>query len=262
MEQLNIIKVGGNVIDDTASLLEFLERFQQLSGKKILVHGGGKIATKIAAALDIETKMVEGRRVTDEPMLEVVTMAYGGLINKQIVSKLQGMGVQAMGLTGADANLILASKRPVVDGVDYGFVGDPKAVNASFIQNLLENDILPVLAPLTHDGNGNMLNTNADTIAQIVGSALSETYEVYLNFCFELPGVMADINDPDSLLSEITRADFVVHKENGVINAGMIPKLENAFQAITEGVKAVRILHHSQVENLGKQGNYVGTTIR
>lgn len=244
---LNIIKIGGNVIDNPQALSKFLDAFSGLSSSKILIHGGGKIATKIAVKLDVETKMVEGRRITDLPMLEVVTMVYGGLVNKQIVAQLQALGCNAIGLTGADAGVILARKRPVKE-IDYGFVGDVEKVDNQIIKNFIENNLTPIFAPLTFDKDGNMLNTNADTQASSVAVAMSQDYEVNLIYCFEKKGVLSNPEDDDSVISALNPEKYQTYKAEGVINAGMIPKLDNAFSALQKGVSKVIICHANELQ--------------
>ena len=240
MNKLTIIKVGGKIVEEPETLKQLLTDFSKIEGYKILVHGGGRSATALATRLGIESKMLNGRRITDQETLNVVTMVYGGLVNKQIVAGLQALGVNALGLTGADLNIIRSEKRPVVE-VDYGFVGDVKEINAEIIAHLLTKDIVPVLAPLTHDKMGNMLNTNADTIAGETAKALSKYFEVSLMYCFEKKGVLLDENDDESVIPEITAPLFKKHVENGIISGGMIPKLENAFEAIKAGVEQVII---------------------
>lgn len=237
---LTIVKVGGKIIEDKSMLIQLIDKFSQVTTPKILIHGGGRSATQIAEKLGIETTMVNGRRVTNEEMLDVVTMVYGGLINKQLVALLQCKKVNALGLTGADANLILSHKRLVKD-IDYGFVGDVDQVNAPFISHLLLDGVVPVVAPLTHDGLGNLLNTNADTIASTCAVAMASLKEVTLCFCFEFDGVLSDPNDESSVISKINLASFQELKEQGVISGGMLPKMENAFNALRSGVKEVVI---------------------
>ena len=240
MNKLTIIKVGGKIVEEPETLKQLLTDFSKIEGYKILVHGGGRSATALATRLGIESKMLNGRRITDQETLNVVTMVYGGLVNKQIVAGLQALGVNALGLTGADLNIIRSEKRPVVE-VDYGFVGDVKEINAEIIAHLLTKDIVPVLAPLTHDKMGNMLNTNADTIAGETAKALSKYFEVSLMYCFEKKGVLLDENDDESVIPEITAPLFKKYVEDGIISGGMIPKLENAFEAIKAGVEQVII---------------------
>ncbi|MDD3320040.1 MAG: acetylglutamate kinase [Paludibacter sp.] len=239
-ERLTLIKVGGKIVEEPASLKQLLSDFSNIKGHKVLVHGGGRSATAIAAKLGIESQMVNGRRITDEDMLKVVTMVYGGLVNKQIVAGLQAIGVNALGLTGADLNYMRSEKRPVTE-VDYGFVGDVKEVNAGILADLIAKDVVPVLAPLTHDKIGNLLNTNADTIAGEAAKALSEYFDVTLVYCFEKKGVLLDENDDESVISKLTPDLFEKYKVEGIINGGMIPKLENSFEALNAGVKQVVI---------------------
>jgi acetylglutamate kinase len=254
MDKLTIIKVGGKIVEEKETLDALLSDFSKIEGHKLLVHGGGRSATKLAADLGIESKMVNGRRITDAEMLRVVTMVYGGLVNKNIVAGLQAQGVNALGLTGADMNVILSDKRPVKD-VDYGFVGDVKEVNSELLADLIARGVVPVMAPLTHDGKGNMLNTNADTIAGETAKALAKHFDVTLVFCFEKKGVLRDENDDESVIPEISREDFKRLTEEGVIQGGMIPKLENAFQSIDAGVKKVIITKASNIHSGG------GTTV-
>ncbi|MFY1614526.1 acetylglutamate kinase [Macellibacteroides fermentans] len=240
MDKLTIIKVGGKIVEEEATLRKLLQDFSALEGYKILVHGGGRSATKIASQLGIESQMVEGRRITDAETLKVVTMVYGGLVNKSIVAGLQSLNVNALGLTGADMNLIRSEKRPVTT-VDYGYVGDVKEVNATLLVSLIKQGIVPVLAPLTHDKEGNMLNTNADTIAGETAKALASSFDVTLVYCFEKKGVLRDENDDNTLIPLINRNTFTQLVTEGIIQGGMIPKLENSFQAIEAGVKEVII---------------------
>ena len=239
-ESLNIIKVGGAVVEDEKSLSGLLMSFSSLHGKKILVHGGGKIATEMAGKLGVETQMIDGRRITSAEMLKVVTMVYGGLVNKNIVARLQALGVNALGLTGADMNVIMSVKRPV-ELVNFGYVGDVKYVNTRALVSLLEAGAVPVLAPLTHDKEGSMLNTNADTIASSVARALAEKSSVTLTFCLSIPGVLKDLSDPSSLIKTVAKKDFEPMVADGTISEGMIPKLQNAFDAINDGVYKVVI---------------------
>lgn len=246
MEKLTLIKVGGKIVEEEATLRQLLNDFSAIEGYKALVHGGGRSATKIASQLGIESNMVNGRRITDAETLKVVTMVYGGLVNKNIVAGLQALGVNALGLTGADMNLMRSKKRPVKD-VDYGFVGDVEEVNAGLLASLIHQGIVPVLAPLTHDKKGNMLNTNADTIAGEAAKALARHFDVTLVFCFEKKGVLMDENDDESVIPEIDRAAFARYVQDGVIQGGMIPKLENSFNAIDAGVKQVIITQASEI---------------
>lgn len=246
MEKLTLIKVGGKIVEEADTLNRLLQDFAAIEGYKVLVHGGGRSATKIASQLGIESKMVNGRRITDSDMLNVVTMVYGGLVNKRIVAGLQALNINALGLTGADMNVIRSEKRPVTE-IDYGFVGDVKEVNADLLSTLIKQGIVPVLAPLTHDKKGNMLNTNADTIAGEAAKALAKYFDVTLMFCFEKKGVLLDENDDESVISELSRDSFKRYVEAGIIQGGMIPKLENAYQAIDAGVKQVIITKASEI---------------
>lgn len=246
MEKLTVIKVGGKIVEEEDSLKSLLADFSAIEGKKVLVHGGGRSATAIAAQLGIESKMVNGRRITDAETLKVVTMVYAGLVNKTIVARLQALGANALGLTGADLNYMRSDKRPVKE-VDYGFVGDVKEVNSELLADLISKGVVPVLAPLTHDKQGNMLNTNADTIAGEAAKALSKHFDVTLMYCFEKKGVLKDENDDDSIIPEITRPLFDEYVENGIIQGGMIPKLENSFEAISAGVTKVVITKASEI---------------
>ena len=247
-EKLTVIKVGGKIVEEETTLSRLLADFSAIEGYKLLVHGGGRSATKLAARLGIESKMVNGRRITDAETLKVVTMVYGGLVNKNIVAGLQARGVNAIGLTGADMNVIRSVKRPVKE-VDYGYVGDVEKVNADFLATLIRQGIVPVMAPLTHDGQGSMLNTNADTIAGETAKALAALFDVTLVFCFEKKGVLRDENDDDSVIPQITRAEFEQYVTDGVIQGGMIPKLENSFEAINAGVSEVVITLASAINN-------------
>lgn len=246
MEKLTLIKVGGKIVEEPDTLQQLLRDFSSIEGHKVLVHGGGRSATKIASQLGIESQMVNGRRITDAEMLKVVTMVYGGLVNKNIVAGLQALQVNALGLTGADMNIMRSDKRPVKD-VDYGFVGDVKEVNADVLASLIQQGIVPVLAPLTHDKQGHMLNTNADTIAGEAAKALAKYFDVTLMFCFEKKGVLLNEDDDESVIPEIDHASFQKYVAEGIIQGGMIPKLENAFQAIDAGVKEVIITQASEI---------------
>lgn len=241
MKGLTILKVGGAVVEEASSLRRLLDSFAAIEGLKILVHGGGRRATRIASALGIESRMVEGRRLTTPEMLEVVTMVYGGLINKNIVAGLQSRRVNAIGLTGADANTVLSRRRPVTNGVDYGCVGDIDSVDAGKISLLLEGGMVPVIAPLSHDGCGNMLNVNADTMAAAVASALAGEFDTTLIYCFEKAGVLRDANDDSSVIPTITREDYLRLLADGTISGGMKPKIENALNAVESGVGRVVI---------------------
>ena len=249
-EKLTVIKVGGGIVEEEATLNQLLSDFSAIEGYKVLVHGGGRSATKLAAQLGIESKMVNGRRITAAETWKVVTMVYGGLVNKNIVAGRQAKGVNAMGLTGADMNVIRSVKRPVKD-VDYGFVGDVEKVNAELLGNLIRQGVVPVMAPLTHDGQGSMLNTNADTIAGETAKALAELFDVTLVYCFEKKGVLRDADDDDSVIPVITPELFKEYVEKGIIQGGMIPKLENSFSAIDAGVSQVVITLASTIHQPG-----------
>ena len=225
------------MVEDEAQLTQLLKDFSAIEGRKVLVHGGGRRATKIASKLGIETQMVNGRRITDSAMLEVVTMVYGGLVNKNVVARLQAHGINALGLTGADIDVIRSHKRPLKNGIDYGYVGDVDKANGDMLHTLVEAGIVPVMAPLTHDGNGNILNTNADTIAAETAKALAKHYDVTLVFCFEKKGVLSDPDNDDSVIPTITREDFNRYVADGTIAGGMIPKIENSLDAVEKGVK-------------------------
>lgn len=250
-EKLTLIKVGGKIVEEEATLQALLSDFAAIEGRKVLVHGGGRSATKLAARLGIESQMVNGRRITDAETLKIVTMVYGGLVNKNIVARLQACGVNALGLTGADMDVIRSVKRPVKD-VDYGFVGDVERVDATLLGDLIAKGVVPVMAPLTHDGCGNMLNTNADTIAGETAKALAQLFDVTLVYCFEKRGVLRDENDDDSVIPQITRADFEQLVADGVVQGGMIPKLENAFEALRAGVSQVIITQASTINTPGE----------
>lgn len=237
---LNILKIGGNVVESSLWLNPVLDAFAALPGSRLLVHGGGKRASDMSMALDIEPRMVEGRRITDAATLEVVTMVYAGLLNKNLVAQLQRRQINALGLSGADANVIRASKRSKGE-IDYGFAGDIQAVDAHFLSSCLQQDICPVCCPITHDGAGQLLNTNADTIASAVAIALAPHYRVRLMYCFEKPGVLADPTDEQSVIGHLSPDLYREYRHQGIITEGMIPKLDNAFAAIQQGVEAVLI---------------------
>ncbi len=242
MEKLFIIKIGGNVIDNEKNLSSFLDVFAAIKAKKILIHGGGKIATKIGEQLGIAPNYVNGRRITDAATIDLVTMVYGGLVNKKITAQLQAKGCNAIGLTGADANIIPAVKRPVKE-IDYGFVGDIGSLEPGInsLKLFLENNLTPVFAPLTHDGNGQMLNTNADTVASSLAVALSSKYNVRLIYCFEKKGVLENVEDENSVIRLITKDVYRNLKEGNKLFDGILPKIDNAFAAIDNGVKEVMI---------------------
>ena len=249
-----MIKVGGKIVEEPETLNRLLSDFSALPGYKVLVHGGGRSATKLAAQLGIESRMVNGRRITDAETLKVVTMVYGGLVNKNIVAGLQAQGVNAIGLTGADMDVIRSIKRPVKE-VDYGFVGDVERVNADLLVNLIWQGVVPVMAPLTHDGEGHLLNTNADTIAGETAKALARHFDVTLVFCFEKKGVLRNADDDESVIPVITPDLFRQYVDEGVIQGGMIPKLENAFSAVDAGVKQVIITLATAID--GQSGTVI-----
>jgi acetylglutamate kinase len=254
-EKITIVKVGGAVVEDETQLAQLLKDFSAIEGKKVLVHGGGRKATKVAESLGIESKMVNGRRITDAEMLSVVTMVYGGLVNKTLVARLQANGVNALGLTGADMNVIRSHKRPIKDGVDFGFVGDVDTADGKMLSKLIEEGITPVMAPLTHDGQGNILNTNADTIASETAKALAPYYDVTLIFSFEKKGVLRNPDDDDSVIPVITHEDFEKYKSDGTISGGMLPKIENALSAIDAGVSRVIITLATAID--GRSGTII-----
>lgn len=253
--QLTVVKVGGAVVEDEDRLVQLLRDFCAIEGRKVLVHGGGRSATQVAKELGIESKMVDGRRITDSGMLQVVTMVYGGLVNKNLVARLQAGGVNALGLTGADMDVIRSHKRPAKDGVDFGFVGDVDRADGNRLRQLIEAGITPVMAPLTHDGQGHILNTNADTIAGETAKALAPFYDVTLIYSFEKKGVLADAGDDDSVIPVITRPDFDRYVADGTIQGGMIPKIENALDAIAAGVKQVNITLATAID--GRSGTII-----
>ncbi len=261
MTPLHIIKIGGNVIDNSENLHHFLKDFTALDGYKILVHGGGKVATQLSKTLGIEAQLVDGRRITDIETLKVVTMVYGGLINKNIVAQLQRYGTNAIGLTGADGNFIRTKKRPVKT-IDYGFVGDidEKSINPNNLDNLLKAGFTPVFCALTHDGEGQLLNTNADTVASALAVSLSKLYHTTLIYCFEKRGVLQDIDDDDSIIRELDPVRYEELKTKQIIHSGMLPKLENAFTAISCGVKAVVIGRSDELADL-KNNKPFGTRL-
>ncbi len=255
-DKLTIIKVGGKIVEEKESLDSLLRDFAAIDGFKLLVHGGGRSATKVAAQLGIETLMIDGRRVTDDAMLDVVTMVYGGLVNKKVVARLQSLGIDALGMTGADMDIIHSHKRPV-KSVDYGWVGDVDRVNGEALSALLRSGVVPVIAPLTHDGEGHLLNTNADTMAGETAKGLAPFFDVSLVYCFEKPGVLRDENDDESVIAEIDPVLFASLKEEGIVTGGMLPKLENAFNALDAGVGEVVITRASALDDLS-----LGTHIR
>ena len=258
MDKLYVIKIGGNIIDDNMKLKSFLKDFSSLSEKKILVHGGGKLATRMAEELGIEQKLLDGRRITDAETLKIVTMVYAGYINKNIVATLQSYDCNALGLSGADGDSILAHKR-VHPGMDYGFVGDVDAVNSDLISTLLEKNIAIVFAPITHDQQGQLLNTNADTIAQEIAKTMSDLYDVELIYAFEKSGVLLNADDDSSVIPEINPSYYQELKDKKKIFAGMIPKLDNAFAALKSGVNKIIIGKAEDLKQIteGKSGTAV-----
>lgn len=248
-EKLTIIKVGGKIVEEKESLDNLLNNFANIEGCKILIHGGGRSATLIAEKLGIESRMIDGRRITDEPMLQVVTMVYGGLVNKNIVAGLQARGVNALGLTGADCNVLQAHKR-ISETIDWGYVGDVDKANETMFDKLIKQGIVPIMAPLTHDGKGNLLNTNADTIASETAKGVANLYDVTLIYCFEHPGVMRNPNDPASVIQKIDSNNYKELLEEGVVSGGMIPKIDNAFNALKGGVSKVIITKADAIDGI------------
>lgn len=255
-----IVKIGGNVIDSPEATHRFLTQFAALPAPKILVHGGGKLATQIAERLGLKAQLIDGRRITDEAMLEVVTMVYGGLVNKRMVAQLQAMNCNAIGLTGADGNVILAKKREVKE-IDYGFAGDIVAVNAEQFTRFLRQTLVPVIAPLTYDRTGSLLNTNADTMASAVASALVSAFDVQLVYCFEKKGVLADPQNDDSVIPQLTHAGYQRLKTEGIISKGMIPKLDNAYAALQQGVRQVIICHADELTQATQPDSLAAGTV-
>lgn len=253
-EKITVIKVGGKIVEEPKALAALLDRFAAIKGAKVLIHGGGRSATKIAERLGIESKMINGRRITDEAMLQIVTMVYGGLVNKNIVAGLQARGINALGLTGADCNIIKAHKRPVGE-VDFGFVGDVDYADGKMLSCLIEQGIVPIIAPLTHDGKGNLLNTNADTMAAETAKGLAQYYDVTLTYCFEFPGVMRNPEDENSLIEKIDKNIYKELLANGIVSGGMIPKIDNAFSSIDNGVTQVIITKADAID--GMSGTHI-----
>jgi acetylglutamate kinase len=246
---LTVIKIGGNIIDNPTELSQFLSDFSKIEGNKVLVHGGGKSATKMAQSIGLVPQMIEGRRITDAAMLDVVVMIYAGQINKDIVAQLQANNTNAVGFSGADGNLIQSTKRnhPTID---YGFVGDVQKVNTTLLETLIYNGIVPVFCAITHDKKGQLLNTNADTIASELAIALSEVFDVTLNYCFEKPGVLYDAEDDSSVIEKINPELYLKLKEEKAIHSGMIPKLDNCFNSLNKGVQKIKIGHHNMLKNI------------
>ena len=243
---IQVIKIGGGVLENEAQRNAFLRQFAAIEGPKVLVHGGGRLATTMAERLGVETQMIDGRRVTDKETLDIVTMVYGGLVNKQVVAQLQTMGVNAIGLTGVDGGWMKSVKRPIKHGIDYGYVGDVIEVNGAHLRALLDNGLTPVIAPITYSAEGLLLNTNADTVAS--QTAISLAPDVQLTFCFEKAGVLSNPDDESSLIARITPESYTQLKADGIISGGMIPKIDNAFAAIEHGVQSVRITHASHLQ--------------
>ena len=247
-DRITVVKIGGNVIDDPAALKRFVAEFAALPGAKILVHGGGKVATRLAGKLELEVRMVEGRRITDKGMLDVVTMVYAGLLNKQIVAALQAAGCNAMGLSGADGNAVTARRRSP-EPIDYGFVGDIERVDAGLLRRLFEGGITPVFSAIMHDGRGTLLNCNADSVASAVALGAAEVAPTELVFCFEKAGVLRNADDETSLIPRITAESYAELKASGVVSRGMIPKIENALKPVDNGVRRVVIKHAANLSN-------------
>ncbi|MBR6550773.1 MAG: acetylglutamate kinase [Paludibacteraceae bacterium] len=243
---IQVIKIGGGVLENEAQRDAFLRQFAAIEGPKVLVHGGGRLATTMAERLGVETQMIDGRRVTDKETLDIVTMVYGGLVNKQVVAQLQTMGVNAIGLTGVDGGWMKSVKRPIKNGIDYGYVGDVVDVNGQHLRTLLDNGLTPVIAPITYSAEGALLNTNADTVASQTAIALAP--DVQLTFCFEKAGVLSNPDDESSLIARITPESYTQLKADGIVSGGMIPKIDNAFAAIEHGVQSVRITHASNLQ--------------
>jgi acetylglutamate kinase len=254
-KKLTVVKVGGAIVENTDTLSQLLIDFSEIDGHKVLVHGGGRLATTLAERLGIETQMINGRRITDEATLEVVTMVYAGSVNKRVVACLQAIGINALGLTGADMDIIRSVRRPIKE-IDFGFVGDVKEVNGGLLRFIIEQGIMPVISPITHDGKGQLLNTNADTIASEVAKSLSEYFDVELIYCFEKKGVLRMENDDDSVIPTMTPSMFKAFVDMHIIKDGMIPKLENAFNSLDAGVSIVTI---TRADQIGKAGS--GTAV-
>jgi len=249
-EQLTIVKMGGAIIEKEGLLSDFLAAFVQINGKKLLVHGGGEVADRVANDMGIETQMTEGRRITDDQMIDVVIMTYGGLVNKKLVARLNARGIKGIGLTGADGSCIIAKKRPVRNEIDFGWVGDVESVNSEFLSDLINQDFVPVITPLTYDTKGLLLNTNADTVASEVAISLAAHFDVVLDFIFDHKGVMRDLDNPNSLVKSISKPNYEHLKNDQIIAGGMKPKLDSAFKAIEKGVSLVRILNTSALFQL------------
>lgn len=263
MKTLNIIKIGGNIIDDESQLNDFIQSLASLSEPFILVHGGGKLATHLAEKLNIPQQLIEGRRITDAETLKIATMVYAGYINKNIVAKLQKQNINSIGLSGADGNLINATKR-IHQEIDYGFVGDVSVehVNSNFLKLILNNGFSPVICAITHDKQGQLLNTNADTIASVLASALATSFEVKLTYCFEKKGVLSNPEEENSVIKNLDIETYQKLKKEGIINKGMVPKIKNAFDALANGVKEVGITSAENFINFIKNNSYEGTRIK
>jgi len=261
MKDLKVFKIGGKVVENEKSLDFFLENYAKIEGNKVLVHGGGNWVSDMSGKIGIEVRQIDGRRITDAETLKVVLMMLAGLANKTIVAKLQKYGCNALGVTGADGNLIRSIKRPVINGIDYGFVGNVEQVNSESIETLIKGGFSPVFTAVTHDKNGTLLNTNADTIASVISTALAETYAVELVFCFELPGVLKDIKNVHSIISQINSNNYENLRKEKIINDGMIPKIDNAFDALNKGVKQVRICHSNDIVKFAQGLSDFGTLI-
>ena len=249
---IQVIKIGGGVLENETQRNAFLRQFAAIEGPKVLVHGGGRLATTMAERLGVETQMIDGRRVTDRETLDIVTMVYGGLVNKQVVAQLQTMGINAIGLTGVDGGWMKSVKRPIKNGIDYGYVGDVIEVNGAHLRTLLDNGLTPVIAPITFSADGLLLNTNADTVASQTAIAMAEAMrregDVQLTFCFEKAGVLRDADDESTLIPRITRESYKQLLADGIVSGGMIPKIDNAFAAIEHGVQSVRITHANNLQ--------------
>lgn len=261
MEKLSVFKIGGKVIDDPVELDKFLNDFASIPGKKILVHGGGKWVSNMCERLGVEVKMTNGRRITDGETLEVVKMILPGLANKNIIALLQKFGCNAVGLTGADADTILAVKRPVKNGIDFGYVGDIVKIEAGNVQKVLNSGFVPVFTAMTHDGKGQLFNTNADTVASSLAVGLAVMYNVELFYCFEKSGVLADLSDENSLIGYINSRNYEELQVAGIIHSGMLPKVDNAFEAVRKGVRRVHICHYKDVKRLAEGDSEIGTII-
>lgn len=262
MEKLLVVKIGGNILDDEPALKKFLADFASISGNKLLVHGGGKVATELSARLGIKTEMADGRRITGEATIKVVTMAYAGWLNKSLTAGLQALGCSAIGLCGADAQLIPAVKRPVNE-IDYGWVGDilQDKINAEFLSGLFQAGFTPVIAPITSDGKGHLLNINADTVAQALARALSTLFDTTLVYCFEKNGLLRNVNDDDSVIEQIDAPVSERLKQEGIISKGMIPKIDNALDAAKAGVQHIMIGHAAFIAQMAQQQKGYGTSI-